>query len=488
MSKSQIKSVAVIGAGAAGAATAAALASEDYFDTIKVFERRESAGGTWIYDADPGPPIPLHPGENPTVTDPPLRTPSELPTTRPPTTQQRYDKTPIYQDLTTNVPDIIMSFSDHRFAYGPFAPHWIPRQYVENYFSRHKLDRYLVLNTTVEDLSRLDVREGWKLVLRRYDPIGKVDVWWEEEFDAVVLANGHYSVPFVPQVKGLESYISGFPTRITHSKHYRTPSTYTNQRVLVIGNSASGHDITTQLVQSNALAGPVFQSRRSKSRWDGDTAPPGVVWKPMIREYIASTSAIVFEDGSVLDDIDAVIYCTGYKPSFPFWNEEKNGGPLYDYSENRLKGFYQHTISTRYPTSLAIVGIPRVLTFRSFEYQAIALARLFAGRNAKPLLSVVEMEKWEKERVELVKREHRTFHTILWDNGETMEWFRWFYEFSGLPLLEGKGRVPPVLDEQARWAYDHIKKYPEPHKDRKTVQEEDWVIVEERRKDSAHFI
>jgi cation diffusion facilitator CzcD-associated flavoprotein CzcO len=90
-----------------------------------------------------------------------------------------------------------MSFSDQRFAYGPFAPHWIPKQYIETYFSLHKLDALLVLNTTVEDLSRSKARDGWTLILRRYDPIRKVDEWWEERFDAVVLANGHYSVPFV---------------------------------------------------------------------------------------------------------------------------------------------------------------------------------------------------------------------------------------------------------------------------------------------------
>ncbi|RBQ73703.1 hypothetical protein FVER14953_20430 [Fusarium verticillioides] len=42
-----IKSVAVIGAGAAGAISAAALKAENYFDRIRVFERRETPGGTW---------------------------------------------------------------------------------------------------------------------------------------------------------------------------------------------------------------------------------------------------------------------------------------------------------------------------------------------------------------------------------------------------------------------------------------------------------
>lgn len=45
----RIKSVAVVGAGAAGAITAVALKAENYFERIRVFERRETPGGTWYY-------------------------------------------------------------------------------------------------------------------------------------------------------------------------------------------------------------------------------------------------------------------------------------------------------------------------------------------------------------------------------------------------------------------------------------------------------
>lgn len=93
-----------------------------------------------------------------------------------------------------------MAFTDRSFPYGPFVPHWIPKQYIEAYFSWHKIDACLVLNTTVEDVSRLPVKHGlerWKLTLRRFDPTRRVDIWWQENFDAVVIANGHYSVPFV---------------------------------------------------------------------------------------------------------------------------------------------------------------------------------------------------------------------------------------------------------------------------------------------------
>ncbi|KAJ4984043.1 thiol-specific monooxygenase [Stagonosporopsis vannaccii] len=491
MSRPKVRSVAIIGAGAAGAAAAAAFDAEDAFDIIQVFERRETPGGTWIYDPDPAPPSQLQPGKNPPDVDPPLRVPQTLPAAVAPTDQTRFDRTPIYDGLTTNVPEIIMSLSDERFAYGPFAPHWVPKQYIQNYFASHHIDRYLVLNTTVEDVTRHN--QGWKLTLRRHDAVEKLDIWWEEHFDALVIANGHYSVPYVPHiphVNGLEDYINTFPGRITHSKFYRSPAHYHNKKILVIGNSASGHDITTQLAQSSSIALPVYQSRRSRSRWDGDEPPANVAWRPIITSYDASSGAIHFSDGSTLHDIDVVIYCTGYKPSFPFWNSRANGGALYSYAENKLDAFYQHTFSTRFPRSLGIIGLPRVLTFRSFEYQAIALARLFSGREAVPLPSGEVMREWEVARAEKCRSEGRQFHTILWDDGETLEWFRYMYELAGLPQLEGKGRCPPVLTREQRWAYDHVKKYPEPGKgERKyAVGVRGEADGEEKEKDSTWFI
>jgi len=96
-----------------------------------------------------------------------------------------------------------MSFSDTPFPYGPFVPHHVPKQYIESYFSTHNIDSLDIVsfNTTVEDVSLIPGsekgKERWKLTLRKYDPVLQVDKWWEEDFDAVILANGHYSVPFV---------------------------------------------------------------------------------------------------------------------------------------------------------------------------------------------------------------------------------------------------------------------------------------------------
>lgn len=50
MATGAIKSVAIIGAGPAGAIALDALAQEQAFDEIRLFERREKAGGCWSVD------------------------------------------------------------------------------------------------------------------------------------------------------------------------------------------------------------------------------------------------------------------------------------------------------------------------------------------------------------------------------------------------------------------------------------------------------
>ena len=116
------------------------------------------------------------------------------------------------------------------------------------------------------------------------------------------------------------------------------------------------------------------------------------------------------------------------------------------------------------------------------------------------------MEEWHRDRLEIVTKEKRKYHDILWDEGETMTWFKQLYEMAGLPSLEGAGRCPPVLGEETRWAIDHIKKYPVPgdgKKENKQEEENDdvgwvegeWVVVDSerdevpiRKKDSLFFI
>lgn len=294
----------------------------------------------------------------------------------------------------------------------------------------------------------------------------------------------------MPFVNGLNEYTKAYPNRVCHSKSYRSPLLYKSKRVVVVGNSASGRDISLELTQ--VAQKPVYQSRRSRAKWEGDEAPSGIEWKPIIKEF-RDDGRIIFTDDTHLDDIDVVLYCTGYKASFPFWNEETNGGPLWDYQSDRIVGSYLHTFFQDFPT-LGIVGLPRTLTFRSFEYQAIALARLWSNRAAVPLPHRSQQKAWETQRAERTMAEHKKFHDIPWDTGETAEYLDTLFRFAGLGTLQGDGRVPPVLSAEMIWAIDHILKYPDPDKgeevqgNRVGGQDETWLLVQSPDKDRLAFI
>ncbi|KAM0388108.1 hypothetical protein ACHAQC_009932 [Fusarium culmorum] len=444
---SEIRSVAIIGGGASGTAAAAALKAEDYFEKIRVFERREAPGGTWLYDAVPPSPQAIHPGALPPKVNPRLEIPNKLPQAVPHNTQERFQWSPIYESLITSVPEIAMGFSDKRFPEGPFVPHDIPRMYLQNYYSLHNMEDLLVLNTTVEDLSKIATRDGrgcWKLTLRKHNMEQDVDEWWQEVFDAVIIASGQYSVPYVPDVEGLSEYIAKHPGRIVHSKYYRQPHPFKNKKILIVGNALSGRDIADEVLKVARL--PVHVSRRHKSIWEEPKPKLGIEWRPVIKEYVAETGQVVFDDGSFLDDIDYAIYCTGYKPSFSFWNSEANCGPLYDYDKAKLNGSFLHTFFRNHQT-LGIIGFGQTLAFRSYEYQAIALARLFSGRNATPILAAGDQEDWERSWADHTKEEGINFHTINFKNGDLLKWYNELSNIAGLPLC-GKGRVPPVFTDE----------------------------------------
>ncbi|OQO06054.1 hypothetical protein B0A48_08642 [Cryoendolithus antarcticus] len=227
-----------------------------------------------------------------------------------------------------------------------------------------------------------------------------------------------------------------YPEKVFHSKSFRSAHAYADKRVLIIGNSASGIDISTLLAK--IVKSPLYQSRRSKSRWDGPQPPLRIEWKPVITSF-RENGSITFADDTVLvsDEIDYVIYCTGYQPSFPWWDGKKNG-----------------------PLALPDRGL---------------------------------MLTWQRAREKRCLREHKKFHDIPWENDETLDYFRELYDIAGLPLLTGEGRHPPVFDVETRWAVENIRKYPDGGQklegEALSEKADEWVVVDvEHKKGVLSFI
>ena len=65
------------------------------------------------------------------------------------------------------------------------------------------------------------------------------------DFDAVVVCNGHYSEPRVPEIPGADT----FPGQQLHTHNFRTNHDYRNKNVVIMGASASGQDIAREIAE-----------------------------------------------------------------------------------------------------------------------------------------------------------------------------------------------------------------------------------------------
>ncbi|KAF0328801.1 dimethylaniline monooxygenase [Colletotrichum asianum] len=425
-----IKRVAVIGAGPAGAIAIDALAKEKAFDVIRVFERREASGGcccphikslrehldgwrswqvkTRVQDArDENPDGIGDKGAPPHLTDftsladrtadRPIPVPESFPAQTPTQKAPRFTESGIYPYLETNVDAIPMSFSDAPISeertpnsialHGPSTPfrHWtVMRDYVRRIVDEY--EGFVSYNTTVELAEK--VGDEWKVVLRKE---GKdSDEWWVERFDAVVVATGHYWVPYVPKIDGLEEFEGARPGSVIHSKHYRGREDFCGKRVVVVGASVSGADISVDLINTAKL--PIYSvvNGRKANLYFGDGAfhHPKISRQATISRIEGRT--VHFIDGTSVSDVDSIIFATGFTWTLPFL-------PSVEVRNNRVTGLYQHVIYHRDPTLLFIGAVAAGLTFKIFEWQAVLAARVLSGRARLP--PAEEQAKWEADRV-----------------------------------------------------------------------------------------
>ncbi|MGN7247216.1 ArsO family NAD(P)H-dependent flavin-containing monooxygenase [Janibacter anophelis] len=160
----------------------------------------------------------------------------------------------------------------------------------------------------------------------------------------VVNATGTWSAPFVPLVDGASS----FAGRQLHSAHYRGPQDFTGQRVAVVGGGNSGVQITADLVGVVERVSLVSTRRlrflpddvdgrhlfdqatarlRQADPVEQEAAFVGeIVALPRVREARAKGALrlrAMFDrmvpEGAVIGrdllELDAVIWCTGYRPA-----------------------------------------------------------------------------------------------------------------------------------------------------------------------------
>jgi hypothetical protein len=337
--------------------------------------------------------------------DLPVPVPSNFPAKSPRISRPRFAESSVHPYLETNVDSITMSFSKEVIPEGgsdlsvskhgkdtPFRHHSVVRKYIEGLVNRDGYEKLVSYNTTVE----LAEKSGnqWRLVLRRDGDAGGEDEWWEEWFDAVVIACGHFNVPYIPAIDGLADFERARPGGVKHSKMFRGREAYRDKKVVVVGASVSAADIAYDLV--GVARGPVYAVilGHNANGYFGDVAfqHPGIAQKPSISHITTSNGdrTVHFIDGTSVHEVDEIIFGTGYSWSLPFL-------PQVEVRNNRVPGLYQHVVYQNDPTLLFVGAVGAGLTFKVFEWQAVLAARILAGRAELPPLA--EQQSWELNRI-----------------------------------------------------------------------------------------
>ncbi|KAM8949713.1 dimethylaniline monooxygenase [N-oxide-forming] 4 [Lycaon pictus] len=412
--------VAVIGAGVSGLSSIKCCLDEDLEPTC--FERSNDIGGLWKF-----------------------------------TETSKDGMTRVYKSLVTNVCKEMSCYSDFPFQedYPNFMNQGKFWYYLQEFAEHFDLLKYIRFRTTVCSVTkRPDFSETgqWDVVT---ETEGKQE---RAVFDAVMVCTGHFLNPHLP----LESFpgIHNFTGQILHSQEYRSPEGFQGKRVLVIGLGNTGGDVAVELSRTaaqvllstrtgawvicrssewgypynmvvtrrclNFIAQVLpscvlnwIQEKKMNKRFNhehyglsitkgarkiivNDELPTcilcgTVTMKTSVKEF-TETSA-VFEDGTVEENIDTVIFATGYTFSFPFLEE-----PLKSLCTKKIFLYKQVFPSNLERATLAIIGLISLKgsILAGTELQARWATRVFKGLCKIPPTQKLMAEATKKEQ--LIKR------------------------------------------------------------------------------------
>ena len=276
-----------------------------------------------------------------------------------------------YRSLHINTSRDTMAYSDFPLPkeWPPFPDHSKILQYFESYVDHFGFRDTITFRTKVVNVQPVGQGE-WDVTVVGPDGQSRTN-----RYGAVLVANGHHWNPRIV------TYPGEFHGQQLHSHDYRTPEIGEGKRVLVVGFGNSSCDIACEL---SRVADAAFMSVRRGAHvipkymfgWAMDTILPDFVWESLpwwvLRPFLAgclwlsrgrttwyglpkpehgvlqehpTISAdlfnvlghgylgvkpsvqelcgdhVKFVDGSV-EKIDLIIWCTGYKITFPFFDPQ----------------------------------------------------------------------------------------------------------------------------------------------------------------------
>ncbi|KAL2847213.1 major facilitator superfamily domain-containing protein [Aspergillus pseudoustus] len=455
MTRTQIRRVAVIGAGISGVVSAAHLLDAGL--EVVVFERSHAAGGVWLYD-ERRPLEPSYTNLKPLAAEEFFDAPdassdhsSKVLGHAPPG--------PCYQGLTNNVSTPLMRVTLNAWPEGTpdFVSHSVMKEYIQDTARKTRAEDVTIYGARVKNVEKQG--EGWLVTWSTLDQgdSGVVERELNSIFDAVVVASGHYHTPRIPETPGLAEAKARWPDRIKHSKGYRKPEGFDGKNILLIGGAVSAIDIAREI---SSQAGTIYQSTRN-GEFDitASILPENGVRISEVERYEilddtdSDTPAdkalplkIHLKSGQELCNVHEIIVCTGYQFTLPFLPSYHNDKLTPAEADEKIlvtdgtqaHNLHQDIFYIPDPT-LAFVGVPfYTATFTLFEFQAIVVANVLSGIANLPAESAMRAE--YNERVGR-KGVGKRFHSLkdieeLYVN-ELLDWVNGFRAERGLNAVQG---------------------------------------------------
>uniref|UniRef100_A0A8C1ZVJ2 Flavin-containing monooxygenase n=1 Tax=Cyprinus carpio TaxID=7962 RepID=A0A8C1ZVJ2_CYPCA len=448
------KRVAVIGGGTSGLACIKCCLDEGLEPVC--FETSDDIGGLWSFKENPDP-----------------------------------DRASIYHSLIINTSKEMMCFSD--FPIPAHFPNYMHNSLIMDYFHMYadhfQLKRHICFQTKVLHVTpRPDFPHSGQWDVETESKDGRRE---KQVFDAVMVCTGHHCHPNLP----LQDFpgIDTFKGKFFHSRDYKNPEEWRGKRVVVIGIGNSGGDIAVEL--SRMAKQVYLSTRRGSwilnrvgnkgfpadmmfntrgllflrllsvgflNKWReeqinkrfnhklyglqpahrvfsqhptiNDDLPNRILSgtvsvKPNVKEFRGSS--VVFEDGTVEDDIDLVVFATGYTFSFPFLSSH-----VIPVSKNKVSLYkYVYPPGLEQPT-LAVIGLiqPLGAIMPISEMQARWATRVFKGLCKLPPMSAMMKDIKAKEEAMAKRYVAAQRHTIQVDYIPYMD-----------ELAKQVGVCPPIL-------------------------------------------
>jgi hypothetical protein len=383
--------ICVIGAGPCGLTTLKNLVATG-LDDIVCYEESVAIGGTWVFDDDP-------------------------------------TRATVYQTTHIISSKSLTAFEDYPMPadYPDFPSQQQMRAYFQDYAAHFGLHRFVQCNTRVEQ-ARRDADGRW--TIRVATPGGVADA----RFDYLFVCSGHLREPSQPTYPGM------FSGRTLHSRAFKRGEAFRDQRVLVVGGGNSACDIAVDVgrfasracisirrgyhVIPKVLFGrPVdvlYARMRNKLKlprlllrpvlsllvrlavgpWTKYGLPQPQAKLMELHPTLNSNILQALRDGIVLpragidrldgdvvrfvdgtsESFDAIIWATGFRTSFPFFDAS-----IVDWDTTKRAPLYLRMMHPRF-ANLFFIGLfqPIGCIWRLADHQARIAAYQIVGRLARP--------------------------------------------------------------------------------------------------------